>query len=235
MPASGEKQENLPMRRPSMRKMVAKHVSTLVKRKHAGASKDDKEDARSRRPEIPPLSFDGAGDEPDLDNSCWTASMVTSYTNTSVRPYSHMMDNNGPVATIDTVHHLHSIDVNRTSPSFRPPIHLPLTAPMSSSTSSTGFSKSSLPQHSATSTAPSSSNRSTPLRMHDFRSTTRELMNQETSPTISSGVQRTLDPLDPAKFDPVRYGTSRQPADVYAPHCFCHSQTRSIRSGLLTN
>jgi hypothetical protein len=223
MPAPGEKRENLPMRRPSMRQMVSKHVSTLfnkegkddnVKRKPPGASKDNKEGVRSRRPEIPPLSLDGAGDEPNLDNSCCAKSIVANCTKTSVSPYSHMIDNNGPVGTIDNVHYLHSANLDCALPSHRPPIHQPLTSTMSSSTSSANFSKTSFPQHSSISTGPSSSNRSTSSSMHDFRNTTRELMSQATPPGFSSGAQRTLDPLDPAKFNPLKSGTSRETGHV---------------------
>lgn len=246
LPAAEEKQESLPMRRPSMRRTVAKHVSMIfhkegkvdnAKRRHGGLSRDSKDGAHSRRPKIPPLSFDGAGDEPDLDNSCCTECMVINCTNTSVSSYSHMVNNKGPVDSIDNVHYLHSVILNRASPPtpLPPPIRRPLTSTMSSSTSSTAYSKASFPQHSSTSTAPSSSDPSTPSPMHEFRSITRELITKPTLPGFSSGVQQTaypLDALDPAKFDPVQFGTSREPGDSYALHCFCNSQTRSIRLGL---
>ena len=222
MPTPGEKQENVPTRRHSMRKMVAKHVSTLFNKegkvdratkKHAGASKDNNEGARSRRPEIPPLTFDGVGDEPDLDNNCDTKSVVMNGTNTTVSPYSHMIDNNGPADHFDTAHNLHSVNLNLASPLLLPPPHRSLTSTMSSGTSPSTFSKVSFPQHSSVSTAPASSYPSTLSSMDDFRTTTRELL-QAAPPTMSTGMQRPHGPLDPIKFDPVKMGMSHQVDDV---------------------
>lgn len=222
MPTPGEKQENLPMRRPSMRKMVAKHVSTIFNKKGNldgaersidDSSKDDKKGARSRRTELPPLSFDGAGDEPSMDNSS-TDSMIKDCANTSFDPYSHMVDNSRPGDTIDNVHHLPSVNLNRASASLSLPPHRPFSSAMSSGTSPTSFSKASYSQPSSISTARSSMDRSTPPSTHHFRNSTRELRIQAIPPSISSGAQPTLGSLDPKKFDPVRLGMSQKPGDV---------------------
>lgn len=218
MPTPGEKQENLPMRRPSMRKTVAKHVSTMFNKKGnvdgaekriVDSSKDDKKGARSRRIGLPPLSFDGAGDEASMDNSS-TDNMIKDCANTSFGPHSHMVENNRPADTI----YLPSVNLNRASSSLSPPPHRSFTSAMSSGTSPTRFSKASYSQPSSISTAPSSTDWSTPSSMHDFRNSTRELRIQAIPPSNPSGAQTTLDSLDPTKFDPVRLGMSQKPGDV---------------------
>ena len=223
MPTPGEKQETLPMRRPSMRKMVAQHVITLfnkdgkadgAKRRHVGASKDNKEGTRNRRPEIPPLSLDGTGDESNLDNSCSANVVVIDCINTSPTLYSHIDDNNRLADTIDNVHSRHAASLEHAAPSLVPPTLRPLTSTLSSGPSSKTSSKASFPPHSSFSTAQSSTSHSTPSSMQEFRGTTRELLSQASRANTSSGMRTRLTPLDPAKFDPVGLGITREPGDM---------------------
>jgi len=222
MSTTANKQENQPLRRPSIRKLVAKRVSTLFnkdfkdgkgKRELAGISRNNREGARGRRPEIPPLSFDGAGDDPDDRSTYCIQTMTVKPTSSSPSPHLPSFCIDGAADEIDNFHNLHSVNLNRALPSLPPTTRHLLTSTIYTNTPSLTYSGASTAHHSTGSTVPSSTNRSTTSSRHDFRNITRDLITPAT-PNFSPELQPILDPLDPEKFSPASTGNPREMGDA---------------------
>ena len=210
---------NVPMRRPSMRKIVAKRVSTLFNkddrgtRKHTGASRDDKDSARSRKPELPPLSFDGAGDEPDRDSTCCNKSTIGNLSDPSSSPYTQLLHTNEAADETESRCNLHSVNLKRALPSPSPMTRQPRSSMTSTDTPTSSVSEVFDKHPSIISTAPLATGRSITSSRHKFRNLTRELVLPAT-PNRLSEVQSTVHFLEPEKFDPSRSGSGRAMEDV---------------------
>ncbi len=199
------KPDNRPMRKQSMRKMVAKRVSSLfnkdgkedratdrAKGRAGGPLKESRESARNRRPQIPPLSFDGVRDESDCDN---TSCMDTAHPD---RRSFHVA---GPANATDSLHILHSDKLKDVLPSLQYLTQESPISTLSSDTPSLIFSENSITHPSTISTSSSNTNCPTASSRHAFRSITRDLILPTTSETPSE-VPITPLLLDPEKFDP---------------------------------
>lgn len=209
------KSQNELVRRPSVRKVVAKRVTSMFNRngrngggrsEQAVNSLNNREGVRGHPPGYP-LSFGGAEDESDgFSTQCIPDIAIE---RTTASPHS----TDGSADEIDDPRNLCSLDLNRALPPLRPTAFRPVMSTVRSNTPSLTYSGPSTAHHSTESTVPSSTNHSTTSSKHDFRNITRALITPATSKPLSE-LQRTSNRLDPEKFSPASTSDFREMGDA---------------------